>query len=55
MTMMESIENKGITATKALKNEVAGKTKPLFGLQKRRQQLERYAPFSLNFLLGGNI
>jgi hypothetical protein len=23
--MMESIENKGITATKALKNEVAGK------------------------------
>jgi hypothetical protein len=25
MTMMESIENKGITATIALKNEVAGK------------------------------
>jgi hypothetical protein len=25
MIMMKSIENKGITATKALKNEVAGK------------------------------
>jgi hypothetical protein len=28
--MMKSIENKGETATIALKNEVAGKTKPLF-------------------------
>jgi hypothetical protein len=34
MIMMESIENKGIRATIALKNEVAGKTKPLFGLAK---------------------
>jgi hypothetical protein len=33
MIMIKSIENKGITATIALKNEVAGKTKPLFGLQ----------------------
>jgi hypothetical protein len=31
--MIKSIENKGITATIALKNEVAGKTKPLFGQQ----------------------
>jgi hypothetical protein len=30
--MMKSIENKGITVTVALKNEVAGKTKPLYGL-----------------------
>jgi hypothetical protein len=39
--MMKSIENKWITATIALKNEVAGKTKPLFGLQKRRIQPKR--------------
>jgi hypothetical protein len=32
--MMKSIGNKGITATIALKNEVAGETKPLFGLAK---------------------
>jgi hypothetical protein len=32
--MIKSIESKGITATIALKNEVAGKTKPLFGLAK---------------------
>jgi hypothetical protein len=37
MTMIKSIENKGITATVALKNEVADKTKPLFGLAKRRK------------------
>jgi hypothetical protein len=48
--MMESVENKGITATIALKNEVAGKTTPLFGLQKRRQQPERYATFGLKYL-----
>jgi hypothetical protein len=36
MIMMESIENKGITAPLALKNEVAGKIKPLFALPKRR-------------------
>jgi hypothetical protein len=34
MIMMKSIENKGITAILALKNELAGKTKPLFGLAK---------------------
>jgi hypothetical protein len=33
MKMKKSIENKWITAIIALKNEVAGKTKPLFGLQ----------------------
>jgi hypothetical protein len=43
MMMMKSIENKGITATGTRKNEVAGKTKPLFGLPKRRIQPERYA------------
>jgi hypothetical protein len=37
MIMMKSIENKGITATIALKNKVAGKTKPLFGLAKTSQ------------------
>jgi hypothetical protein len=45
MTMMKSIENKGITVTIALKNEVAGKTKPLFGLAKRRKQPERYVQY----------
>jgi hypothetical protein len=48
--MMESIENKGITATIALKNEVAGKTKPLFRLAKRRQQPERYVQCGLKLL-----
>jgi hypothetical protein len=48
--MMKRIENKGITETIALKNEVAGKTKPLFGLAKRHKQPERYAPF-LNFFV----
>jgi hypothetical protein len=46
---MKSIENKGITATIALKNEVAGETKLLFGLQKRRKQ-PRYAQFLLKFV-----
>jgi hypothetical protein len=45
--MIKSIENKGITTTLALKNEVAGKTKPLFGLAKRRKQPERYAKLRL--------
>jgi hypothetical protein len=31
--MKRAVNNNGITATIALKNEVAGKTKPLFGLQ----------------------
>jgi hypothetical protein len=43
--MMGSVENKGITATVALKNEVAGKTKPLFGPPNRRKQPERYVQF----------
>jgi hypothetical protein len=43
--MMKNIENNGITATLALKNEVAGKTKPLFGQAKRHIQPERYVPF----------
>ncbi|MDR1591662.1 MAG: hypothetical protein LBS16_02090 [Prevotellaceae bacterium] len=41
--MMESIENKGITVTIALKNEVAGKTKPLFGLAKTSHTAETLA------------
>jgi hypothetical protein len=49
MIMMKNIENKGITATLALKNEVAGKTNPLFGQAKRRIQPERYAKWVLNF------
>jgi hypothetical protein len=49
MTMMKSIENKGITATLALKNEVAGKINPLFWQAKRRIQPERYAKWGLNF------
>jgi hypothetical protein len=40
MIMIKSIENKGITATVALKNEVAGKTKPLFGLAKTSHTAE---------------
>jgi hypothetical protein len=35
--MMKSIENRGITATDTLKNEVAGKTKSLFGQAKTSQ------------------
>jgi hypothetical protein len=33
-----------------LKNEVAGKTKPLLGLAKRRKQPERYAKWRLNLV-----
>jgi hypothetical protein len=43
--MMKQTANKGITATIAPKNEVAGKTKPLSGQAKRRKQSERYAQF----------
>jgi hypothetical protein len=43
--MMKSVENKEKAATIAPKKEVAGKTKPLFGLQKRCIQPERYVPF----------
>jgi hypothetical protein len=39
--MMNSIKNNGKEATCALKNEIAGKTKPVFGLAKHRQQPER--------------
>jgi hypothetical protein len=40
MTMMKSIENKGITATGTLKNKVAGKPKSLFGLAKMSHTAE---------------
>jgi hypothetical protein len=46
--MMKSIENKWITATITLKNEVTGKTKPLFGLEKNgtysRNVMRHYHP-----------
>jgi hypothetical protein len=52
---MESVENKGIRATDTLKNEVASKTKPLFGLAKYRKPVGTFCAIFLNFFLGGNI
>jgi hypothetical protein len=43
--MMKSIENNGQKATGALKNEVAGKTKPLSGLAERHIPPGRYVQF----------
>jgi hypothetical protein len=54
MMMMKNIENKGIRATDTLKNEVAGKTKPLFGLAKGHIPLTLCAIFLKFFGNNGN-